>query len=157
MASSLGGKSALTSDTTILMYYALSMLSLVVGVTFFLALIGSFVSRYIANKEGAPFVEQHCAWIFRSLCITLFLICIIIVITIFLLGAAGVVMPDTSQINNFAQLWSDPSIRIALQYIFSMLTCILLVLLWFIYRILRGGYALIKRQPLRALKVHTRL
>ncbi len=157
MSTTLGGKSILTSDTTLLIYYALSMLSLVVGVTFFVALVGVFFSRYAANKEGAVFVEQHCIWLFRSLWISFVLICLIVVATIFLLGATGIVIPDTSQIDSLAQLWVDPAIRLALQYIFVMLACVLLVLLWFLYRIIRGGLALINRQPLRELKIHTRL
>ncbi len=157
MASSLGGKSLLTSDTTLLIYYALCMLSLVVGVTFFVALVGAFISRYAAGKEGAAFVEQHCTWIFRSLLISFLLICFIVIAGIFLLGATGIVIPDTSQINSLSQLWADPAIRLALQYIFIMIACALVVVFWFLYRIIRGGLALINRRPLRELKIHTRL
>ncbi len=157
MARTLGGKSILTSDTTLLIYYALSLLSLVIGVTCFVALVGSFLSRYAANKEGAAFVEQHCTWIFRSLLISLLLLFLIGATTIFLLGATGIVIPDMSEINDFAQLWADPAIRLALQYIFAMLACASIVMIWFIYRIVRGGLALIGRRPIRELKIHTHL
>ncbi len=155
MPKSLGGKSAATSDTTLLIYYALSMLSLIVGVTFFIALVGAFISRYVANKECASIVEQHCTWIFRTLYISFLLICIIVISGIFMLGATGVVLPDTSQIESFTELWADPSIRLALQYIFGMLACVILVLLWFIYRILRGGYALLQRNPIKEIKMQS--
>ncbi len=155
MSETLGGKSAATSDTTLLIYYALSMLSLVIGVTFFVALVGSFISRYVASKEGSAFVEQHCTWIFRSLWISFLLICIIVIGGIFLLGNTGVVLPDTSQIKSFSELWADPVIRLALQYIFVMIACVLVVALWFIYRIARGAYALIQRKPIKEIKMQT--
>ncbi len=155
MSYSLGGKSAATSDTTILIYYALSLFSLVIGVSFFIALVGSGISRYVANKENAPFVEQHCSWIFRSLWVTLLLICIITIGGIFLLGAAGVVLPDTTNVSDFSELWADPAIRLALQYIFGMIAGASLVLLWFIYRIIRGGYALVQRRPIKEITMQT--
>ncbi len=155
MSTTLGGKSAATSDTALLLYYACALFSLVIGVSFVIALVGSAISRYVASKENAAFVEQHCRWIFRSLWVTFLLLFLTVLGGIFLLGTTGVELPDTSNMNSFAELWADPAIRLSIQYVFGIIACASAIIIWFIYRILRGGYALINREPIREIKAKT--
>ncbi len=164
MSQNLGGKSFLTGDGIILLYYVLMMLTLITGLSlqvemssilFGLASIGAVVSRYVANKEAAAVVEQHCSWIFNTLWVALLLSSIVVIGGMFFLGSSGVVPPDASHINNFSELWADPVIRLSLQYIFVMGAIILLIACWALYRIVRGGSALIQKKPIKELKVKT--
>ncbi len=142
-----GGKSILTSNNTLLLYYVCGLMTLVTGFTFFVAVVGALVSRSVAHKEGAPLVIQHCTWIFRSLWVGALLFGGLFVTAVHLMGTHFVHVPDTSHIASFEQLWTDPILREAVQYSLLFLGLGGLVLLWFVYRMLRGMFMLIQSCP----------
>ncbi len=149
MSASLGGKSALTSNGTLLIYYVCGLLTFVFGFPIFIAAIGALLSRSAAHKEGAPFVVQHCTWIFRSIWVFLLMLILVVGGGIHFIGNEITSLPDTSNIQNFSQLWEDPELREALQYATVFALTIILVAIWFLYRMLRGGFKLLISSPLQ--------
>ncbi len=142
-----GGKSVLTSNSTLLLYYACGLMTLVTGISFFLAAVGALISRSVAHKEGAPFVIQHCTWIFRSLWVGGLLFAAVFFTALQLAGGPFLNLPDTSHIQSFEQLWADPTLRKAVQYALAYVCVGGMVILWFVYRMLRGMYMLIQGSP----------
>ncbi len=139
-----GGKSALTSNGTLLLYYLCGLLFFFTGISLLIAAIGALASRSAAKKEGVPFVVQHCTWIFRSIWLFVFLACMLGGGGVYFMGDAFVQLPDTTHITNFEQLWSDATLRFAVQYTVTFLCLSTFLVLWFIYRMLRGGFKLLQ-------------
>ncbi len=149
MHETLGGKSLLTSKLALLTYYICALSSFFTGFTIFIAAFGVIVSRYIAHKEMAPRVAQHCTWILRSIWVTALLTVICIVAAICIIGESNIIVPNTDFVKNFSDLWNNTPLREGLQYTVTLL-CILFILgCWFIYRMLRGIIALLHSRPIK--------
>ncbi len=142
-----GGKSILTSNSTLLLYYVCGLMTLVLGFPLVLAGVGALVSRSVAHKEGVPLVIQHCTWIFRSLWVGTLLFGAIFMAGLYIMGEGFIQLPDTSHIQSFEQLWADPVLRKAVQYALAFVFMGSSVLIWFLYRMLRGMYMLINTSP----------
>ncbi len=149
MSASLGGKSALTGNGTLLIYYGCALMTFLFIFPIFIAAIGAVVSRSAAYKEGAPFVVQHCTWIFRSIWVFALLFGSLVLGGIIFMGNEIVNIPDTSHITEFAQLWDNPALREAVQYTFGFVLAVFIVCGWFIYRMLSGAFKLLCSTPLQ--------
>ncbi len=149
MSASLGGKSALTGNGTLLIYYLCGLMTFVFIFPIFIAAIGALVSRSAAYKEGAPFVVQHCTWIFRSIWVFTLLLGVTFLGGIIFLGSEIPTIPDTSHIKEFAQLWDDPALREALQYTLGYVFVFASVSVWFLYRMLSGAFKLLCSTPIQ--------
>ncbi len=142
-----GGKSILTSNATLLLYYACGMLSLVTGFSLIVAAVGAFMSRSVAYKEGVLLTVQHCTWILRSIMVTVLLLGVGGFTALHLVGESFLTLPDTTHIENFTQLWADPTLRLAVQYAMVIVFFGLCLFLWFIYRMVRGACMLMQASP----------
>ncbi len=142
-----GGKSALTSNGTLLIYYICGLLSFFTGFTLLIAAIGAVLSRSAARKEGVPFVIQHCTWIFRSIWVFVLLVGFMGGGALYFMGGEFAQLPDTSSITSFTQLWSDPTLRLAVQYATAIVVLGASIVVWFVYRMLRGGLMLLHFSP----------
>ena len=147
MAKYSGGNSALTSNGLILFYYACALLSLVTGFSFIVAVIGVLISRSMAYKENASLAIAHCSWIFRSLWVAFLLLILAVFSTLYLIGLLYGKFPDTSSITNFNELWANPAMREALIYLLSCIGIGSIIVIWFVYRMVRGAYMLISSRP----------
>ncbi len=139
-----GGKSILTSSNTLLLYYVCALLTVVTGFTFLVAAAGAVVSRSVAHKEGVPFVIAHCTWLFRSIWVTALLSALVFFGALHMMGEDFSQLPSTAHITNFEQLWADPTLRQAVQYALTFVCLGGGILLWFVYRMLRGMFMLIQ-------------
>ncbi len=150
MSQSVQEKSMLTGTGLLVGYYATGLLTLVVGITIFIPLIGSFLSGRAAKKTGNVLVERHCAWIFNSTFISLALIMLMIGTGTI---AFGLSEADVAYINNyikelsFEQIWADPALQNLVKYIVGIFVATVLISIWFIYRIVRGGIMLLRGRP----------
>ncbi len=151
MNKSVSGKSALTSSGTLLFYYACGLLTFVLGFPVLIAAVGALLSRSAAKKEGVLLVRQHCTWIFRSIYMSLALLITVTFYTLVILGVAFPTFPEVSHIQTFSEIWENPDLRRAVQYSAAFVLAITGVLVWFLYRMLRGGYTLLLlRAPKKA-------
>ncbi len=150
MSQSVQEKDMLTSTGLLVSYYAMGLLTLVVGITIFIPLIGSFLSGRAAKKTGNVFVERHCAWLFNSTFISLALIMLMIGSGTI---AFGLSESDITYVNNyikdlsFEQVWADPALQSLVKYIAGIFIATVLISIWFIYRIVRGGIMLLRGRP----------
>ncbi len=151
MSASLGGKSALTGNGTLLIYYVCGLLTFVFVFPIFIAAIGALVSRSAAHKEGAPFVVQHCTWIFRSIWVFILMLGVVIGGGVIFMGNEFPTIPDTSHIDNFSELWSDPILQDALQYTLGFVFGVIIIVGWFLYRMLCGAFKLLCSTPLQRI------
>ncbi len=147
MKKSISGKSALTGNGVLLLYYALGILTFVFIFTILIAALGALISRSAAKKEGVVFVINHCTWIFRSIWVFILLLLISVGGSVYFIGDEILKVPDTSNINNFGELWSDPVLRTAVQYTASFALIVGVLCIWFLYRMLRGGFTLLMSRP----------
>ncbi len=143
MSKASGGKSALTSNTTLLLYYICAFLALFTGFTILVAAVGALVSRSVAHKEAAVFTIKHCTWLFRTIWVFSLLALLLGGAAMYVVGAQFTFLPDTSHITSFAELWGDPVLRSAVQY--TAVWCLLgiILVLWYVYRLLRGAIMLL--------------
>ncbi len=148
MHESWGSKSFLTSKAMLFSYYICALLSFFTVFTALIAAVGAIITRYIAHKEMATQVEQHCTWIFRSIWISGVLAVLFFGIGLFAIGESNIVIPDTSFIQNFDALWGNEQLRLGLQYVLVMLAFLFLLFCWFVCRMFYGLWALINARPL---------
>ncbi len=147
MNKAAGGKSALTSNTAILLYYICALLSLFTGFTLLFVAVAALVSRSVAYKEGAPLVIQHCTWLFRSIWVFVLLALLLGSGAMYMVNETFTTLPDMSHVTSFSHIWADPQLSAAVKYatLFAMVGGALV--LWFLYRIVRGGFALLCYSP----------
>ncbi len=139
----VSGKSALTSSGTLLFYYACGIMTFVLGFPVVIAAIGAVLSRSAAKKEGVSLVTQHCTWIFRSTYVAFLLLLLIGGAGLLIMGESFATLPDTSHIQSFNDIWQNLELRKAVQYSAAYVLAIVIVLCWFLYRMLRGGCTLL--------------
>ncbi len=146
MSQSLGGQSSLTSNGALLFYYAMGLLSMVLGFTVLIALIGAFISGRVAKKEGADLVRKHCKWIFRSIWVSYFLTFLVVCAVIgYVIGNAAM-YEQIMNLQDYTALWTDPAYEEFLGLMVVALVIASLIVFWFIYRMLRGGFKLLANQ-----------
>lgn len=144
MSDTLGGQSLFTRQSTLFTYYLLCLLSYFMdGIPFLLVLIAALYSTHQACKESAPVVEAHSRWIVRSIWISCVLAFGAILAALAVFSLSGVEVPAAvPDYNSFGEFWNDPAMRILSSYALVLVGVVALVGFWFIYRMVRGVYAL---------------
>ncbi len=118
-------------------------MTFVLGFTICIAAIGALLSRSAAKKEGVSLVTRHCTWIFRSIYMFILLLVTIGLTGLILMGGAFPTFPDVTQVQSFADIWQDAELRLAVQYSAAYVLAIIMVLIWFLYRMFRGAAMLL--------------
>ncbi len=152
MSQSLDGQSVLTSKGALLLYYIMGIIAIGTGVPLAITFVGALISGMIARKEGAVIVARHCKWLSRSVWVSallIFLICTAAMI-FFGMNHTEVLDLDTSNMT-FEQMLEIPIIRELIGYIVGICVVIGLILLWFLYRMIRGLLMLLADRPPKSI------
>ncbi len=153
MKNNLDGKSFLTSDVALLIYYACAMLALFTGFFGLIALVGAIVTRKLATKENASLVAKHCSWILNSIWVNIAAIILVTIVIVAILGTgdtAALENIDLDSMTSIDAMLDNPALASVLTSITAGIGVVLLVFAWYTYRMVRGVLALLRSRAPKA-------
>ncbi len=145
----LNEPSPLTSDAVILFYYGLGMLSLLMGFTGLLAYMGALFSRTLAQKSKDEFAQSHCTWIMHSVCVVYGFWSVLIFLSFIFFLLADISLPHGFSFQSLEAIKATPSLQGVYHTFLTFFGMLMSVSLWFVYRMVRGAYMLVRLRPPR--------
>ncbi len=142
-ADPLGGQTALTSKTALIVYYIIGCISQFTGFIGLFVWIGALMSGSTARKEGAEIVARHCKWLSRSVWIYTLIGMTLLCWFCFEIGSAVVNLPEGTNFEDYDALFANEGFMNALWDSLYILGGYIIMWLWFFYRMIRGIIALV--------------
>ncbi len=142
-------RSIFTSNSTILLYYILGLVTPYYGFTIIIAFLGSMISGVMAHKERNFIISEHCNRIFKTIIISFILILIVMGIAFSILNASNIVIPEQVEFNSFEELWNDLFFQDVFPYVITVISCLILISIWYIFRFIIGIFILLSSKPLK--------